>query len=198
MVDAINSLPGLNLAAALKQFLARPHEVRLEIVVASPTDLTQQLITGELHVAIAPFKNMAADLTYTEICREEHRLYCSASHPLFDLPDAEITADLITTYPTCQRSYDLQVTTDLPPPPSPATVANMEAMAMLIETGHYLGALPVHVAETWVQTGKFRELNGEHLSWMSTFHLATRRIQVQRRAVELFIRDVTEVCGVPA
>ena len=134
VVDAINSLPGLNLAAALKQFLARPHEVRLEIVVASPTDLTQQLITGELHVAIAPFKNMAADLTYTEICREEHRLYCSASHPLFDLPDAEINADLIAAYPTCQRSYDLQVTTDLPPPPRPATVANMEAMATLIET----------------------------------------------------------------
>ena len=194
MVDAVNSLPGLNLAQALQRFLARPNEVRLEIVVASPADLTQQLITGELHAAIAPFRNQITDLTYEELCSEEHRLYCGRSHPLFALPDAEVSPQEIAQHPLCQRSYDMLVSPDLGSPEPKAVVDNMEAMAMLIETGQYIGPLPAHYAEAWVTDGKLRELSHPRLRWHSPFCLATRRIQVHRRAVELFVQDVKDAC----
>lgn len=194
VVDAVNSLPGLNLASALQRFLARPHEVRLEIVVASPADLTQQLITGELNVAIAPFRNQIADLAYEQLCTEEHHLYCGRTHPLFSLPAAEVSPQRIAPYPLCQRSYDMLVSPDLGSPDPKAVVANMEAMAMLIETGHYLGPLPAHYAQAWVADGTLRELRHPRLRWHSTFSLATRRIQVHRRAVELFVEDVKHAC----
>ncbi|WP_264214195.1 LysR family transcriptional regulator [Leisingera thetidis] len=197
VVDAVSSLPGLNLARALQTFLARRNEVRLEIVVASPADLTQQLITGALHVAIAPFRNRIADLTYEELCSEEHRLYCGRGHPLFTLPETEISPQGIASYPLCQRSYDMLVSPDLGGPDPTAVVANMEAMAMLIETGQYLGPLPVHFAESWTRTGRFRELCHPRLRWQSAFSLATRQTQVQRRAVELFIRDMRAACQPP-
>ena len=193
VVDAVSSLPGLNLAGALQQFLARPNEVRLEVVVASPTDLTQWLISGKVHVAIAPFKNQVSDLIYTRLCTEEHRLYCSRKHPLFNLPDSEIDDDVLAAYPRCQRSYDMVVPSGSGVSEPQATVANMEAMAILIESGHYLGALPDHFAESWVQKGVFRELRDNRRHRASTFYLSTRRTQVQRRAVELFVRDVCSV-----
>ncbi|WP_170336098.1 LysR family transcriptional regulator [Ruegeria arenilitoris] len=198
VVDAVNTLADLSLEKALKRFLDRPNDVRLEIVVASPTELTQQLITGKLHVAIAPFRNQVADLTYTELCQEEHRLYCGRDHPLFDLPNDKIDINIISGYHICQRSYSHLVSPELQSTDPKAVVANMEAMATLIETGHYLGPLPVHFVEARAQNGKLRELAPDRLHWTSTFYLATRPTNLHRRAVELFVEDVIWACGADA
>ncbi|MFA3918330.1 LysR family transcriptional regulator [Ruegeria hyattellae] len=194
VVDAVNTLADLNLDKSLKRFLDRPNDVRLEIVVASPTELTQRLITGELHVAIAPFRNQVAELTYTELCQEEHWLYCGRDHPLFDLPNDQIDLDVISRYQICQRSYSMLVSPELQSNDPKAIVANMEAMATLIETGHYLGPLPVHFVESRGQNGKLKELAPNRLHWTSTFHLATRSTSLHRRAVELFVADVVQSC----
>ncbi|WP_170431935.1 LysR family transcriptional regulator [Ruegeria arenilitoris] len=195
VVDAVNTLSDLNFGKSLKRFLNRPNDVRLEIVVASPTELTQRLITGELHVAIAPFRNQIADLTYTKLCQEEHRLYCGRDHPLFDLPNDKIDLDVISDYQICQRSYSMLVSAELQSTDPKAVVANMEAMATLIETGHYLGPLPVHFVESRSQNGKLRELAPDRLHWTSTFYLATRATNLHRRAVELFVEDALKSCG---
>ncbi|CUK19684.1 CysJI operon transcriptional activator [Ruegeria denitrificans] len=193
-VDAVNTLAELNLAQVLKRFLDRPNEVQLEVVVASPTELTQKLITGDLHVAIAPFRNQVSELTYTELCQEEHRLYCGRDHPLFDLPDDQIDLDVISEHQICQRSYNILVSPVLQTVHPKAVVANMEAMAMMIETGHYLGPLPVHFIETWAHRDRLRELAPDKLNWNSTFYLATRPSVVHRRAVEILVQDIIESC----
>lgn len=192
MVDALSTLPGIDLSGALRAFESRPNEVRLEMCVASPTDLTQGLISGDLHVAIAPFRNQISDLSYTALCTEEHRLYCSTNHPLFNAPEHEIGPEILRSYSVCQRAYDLLVSPDLGLPEPKAVVANMEAMAMFIESGHYLGALPCHFAASWVQKGIFREFKNRGLCWTSTFYLAQRRTHLHSRAVELF---VSELCS---
>ncbi|MBY6059106.1 LysR family transcriptional regulator [Leisingera daeponensis] len=194
IVDAIASLPGLNLAGALHRFFARPNEVRVEIVVASPTDLTQQLISGELNAAVAPFRNQVPELEYIELCSEEHRLYCAQRHPLFGEQDSEISLETIGRHQLCQRSYDMLVSPDLGSPEPKAVVANMEAMAMLIETGCFLGPLPEHFARRRVAEGKFREIRNSEMRWRSTFYLATRRVHVLRHAVELFAQDLQHAC----
>ncbi len=190
VVDAMSSLPDLKLTDAFRSFLNRPNNVRLDIIVASPTDLTQKLITGELHVAVAPFKNMVSELQYVELCTEDHRLFCGRFHPLFDRGGDEMDMDNLSEYPLCQRSYDMLVSPDLGAAEPRAVVANMEAMAMLIETGHFLGPLPIHFAKTWVSQGKLRKIDAPEMRWSSTFSLAFRKSQVQRRAVELFVEDV--------
>lgn len=197
VIDAVISMPGLELAAALNRFISRGHEVRLEIDVASPAVLTQQLITGALDIAIAPFRNQVSDLTYVKLGAEEHRLYCGRGHPLFDLPDREITPEDIAEYPLCRRAYDNLVPPELGGPDPKAAVSNMEAMAIMVETGQYLGPLPAHFTESWVKQGRFRELVNPEWRWDSIFFLATRRAQVHRRAVELFLHDVREACQIP-
>ncbi|WP_170351142.1 LysR family transcriptional regulator [Ruegeria atlantica] len=193
-IDAVNTLAELNLAQVLKRFLDRPNEVQLEVVVASPTELTQKLITGDLHVAIAPFRNQVPELTYTELCQEEHRLYCGQDHPLFDLPDDQIDLDVISQHQICQRSYNILVSPVLQTAQPKATVANMEAMAMMIETGHFLGPLPVHFIKNWAHRDRLRELAPDKLNWNSTFYLATRPSLAHRRAVEILVQDIVKSC----
>ncbi len=194
VVDTVKTLTELKLETSLKRFLGRPNEVNLEIAVASPIELTQRLITGDLHVAIAPFRNQVAELTYVELCREEHRLYCGRGHPLFDLPDDQIDLDVISRHQICQRSYNMLVSPELQSSETKAIVANMEAMATLIETGHYLGPLPIHYVESLGQSAMLRELAPLRLNWSSIFYLATRPASLHRRAVELFVDDVLKCC----
>ncbi|MCV0429453.1 MAG: LysR family transcriptional regulator [Roseibium sp.] len=193
IVDTVSSLPGFPMVPAMRKFLSRKNEVQLEIVVASPTDLTQGLITGLLHVAIAPFKNQVAELSYTELCTEVHSLYCGREHPLFDAPAESVTAEVLQRYPLCRRAYDPGTAALASTSSSSPVVANMEAMAMMIESGHYLGALPDHFAQAWVQKGMFKELTHDELRWTSTFYIAVRPSQAQRRAVELFLQDTMSV-----
>ncbi len=193
MVDTVNGLPGFPLVSAIRRFLNRENDVRLEVSVASPTDLTQSLISGNVHVAIAPFRNKVSELEYTEICTEDHMLYCSSDHPLFHADSREITPDILTRFPICQRSYDKIVPPKLFTLAPQAVVANMEAMAMLIESGCYLGALPVHFGQKWIESGQFRALDHPDLRWTSAFSLAVRKSQARRRAVELFLTDIMAV-----
>ena len=112
IVDAVSSLPDLNLSSAIGRFYARTDEVRLELLMASPVDLTQRLISGDLHIGIAPFRNRITELSYTELCVEDYSLYCGRAHPLFHLSSDKITADVLAAYPVCQRTYDLSLTAD--------------------------------------------------------------------------------------
>lgn len=195
LVDAVNTLPELHLTRALKNFLSRPNDVSLELVVASPTELTQRLIFGDLHVAIAPFRNQVPELSYTKLCDEQHHLYCGLDHPLFDQPDTEINPKTLATYQICQRSYDVFLSPELKRSETRAVVSNMEAMATLVETGQYLGTLPTHFATSRTYRDKLRAVAPERLRWTSTFYLATRSANLHRRAVELFVSDVVQLSG---
>ena len=192
IVDAVSSLPDLNLSSAIGRFYARTDEVRLELLMASPVDLTQRLISGDLHIGIAPFRNRINELSYTELCVEDYSLYCGRAHPLFHLSSDKITADVLAAYPVCQRTYDLSLTADWSKKGPLAYVSNIEAVYVLIASGRFLGALPDHYARAWVEQDELRVLCADTVKWVSPFYLATRSETARRRAVDLFIQDVIE------
>ena len=192
IVDAVSSLPDLNLSSAIERFYARTDQVRLELMMASPVELTQRLISGSLHVGIAPFRNRVSDLSYVELFSEDHSLYCGQAHPLYTAPAETITADVLAGYPVCQRTYDLSLTADWSKMGPLAYVSNMEAVFVLVSSGRFLGALPDHYAKTWVETVELRLLCADSFSWVSKFYLATRPESARRRAVDLFIQDILQ------
>ena len=55
-----------------------------------------------------------------------------------------------------------------------ASVSNMEAQAILIASGRFLGFLPTHYARPWVASGEMRAVDHLGIEWRSPFFLATR------------------------
>jgi hypothetical protein len=49
-----------------------------------------------------------------------------------------------------------------------ALIDNVEAQALLIHTGEYIGFLPSHYAEKWVAKGELRALRPEQLFYSSS------------------------------
>ena len=81
-----------------------------------------------------------------------------------------------------------------------ATVENIEAAAILIISGAYIGFLPEHFAEQWVKTGEMRRLGASTLDLSSPFEVVTRRGVSRPPILQAFLEDLaacTSQPGVP-
>ncbi|WP_206771952.1 hypothetical protein [Polymorphum gilvum] len=57
-------------------------------------------------------------------------------------------------------------------------------------SGHYLGYLPDHYAEDWIQKGIFRPLMAATTRIQSTFVIATRSAEKPSTILDFFIREL--------
>jgi DNA-binding transcriptional LysR family regulator len=71
-----------------------------------------------------------------------------------------------------------------------ATVDNIEAAAILIISGAYLGFLPCHFAARWVETGDMRALLPERLRPLAAFDAITRRGLAPPPILQAFLDDL--------
>ncbi|SIT75600.1 LysR family transcriptional regulator [Pontibaca methylaminivorans] len=196
IVDSEGDNPDLPVHAAIARFLDREHEVHISLEVAAPEILAKGLQTGDIHVAIGPFHDRQPNISYQPIYSERHALYCGRDHPLFDLPAGEVTAEVLRGHVLSVRGY-LRNTefANLPDAQIGATVSNMEAQAILIRSGRFLGFLPMHFARTWVGRGEMRELRVAGLGWDSQFWLALRRQPEPSKVVQKFSKDMLAALG---
>jgi DNA-binding transcriptional LysR family regulator len=73
-----------------------------------------------------------------------------------------------------------------------ASVDNMEAQAILILSGAYLGYLPEHYAAGWQAHGLVRSLLPEELAYEALFVLITRRGSAPVAVVRQFVDDLMQ------
>ena len=165
ITDAASPLPG-----GLRRFNRRNHNVRIKVRIGPPGDLEPKLLDGRLHAVISPIQNQQSNLDYQPLYHEVQQLYCGRDHPLFTADP--ITHVAIRSAPVVARGYvggtDLE---KLGSGAASAVVDNVEAQALLILTGRYIGFLPVHYAAHWETTSDLRPLG---MCYESGFALITR------------------------
>lgn len=194
IVDSEVENPDLPVHLALRRFFTREQQVRLTVEVGTTEALSKGLQTGDIHVAVGPFPTRHANIDYRPVWVEDHQLYCGLNHPLFDCPAAEITPETISRHAMTVRPYlERAELAALHEPQITASVSNMEAQAVLIRSGCFLGFLPVHFAQKWVDRGEMRALDAPGLLWKSQFYIALRVQPEPTEVARLFARDLAEV-----
>ena len=173
---------------AIGAFFSRENDVSIKLEILPPEELEQQLISGHIHIAIGPFQRRETGLTYHPLYKEKHKFYCGKRHPLFTLPENEITWQTLQQFPVSSRAY--MQSPDLPGIKNTAYVSNMEAQAMLITSGQFLGFLPAHFAHSWVKSGEMKAIEHLDLSHHSSFYLAMRETPSIRNIVSVFLSDI--------
>lgn len=193
LVDATAGDPGSPVIDALRRFGGRDHRVHLHVAVDTPARLEQRVLDGQLDLAISAFPRHIAGLVYTPLYREEQVCYCGAGHRLFGAPDtpdllAEIRRERLIT-----RGYwnlsDL-ARLGLSEASASATVDCMEAQAILILSGGYIGFLPAHYAAPWQAAGRLHQLLPGLLVYMAPFEIVTRKGAIGSRAAQLLVKDL--------
>ncbi len=166
ITDAVSPLPG-----GLRRFNQRNHNVRIRVRIGPPSELEPKLMDGRLHAVISPIQNRQPDLDFQPLYHELQLLYCGRDHPLFDAKP--VTRDAIRRARVVARGYDSGAGLEkLEGCSTGAVVDNVEAQALLVLTGGYIGFLPRHYATHWETNGDLRALG---MSYESAFGLITRR-----------------------
>ncbi len=185
-----------NRAAPLHQAIARFNDaapkVMLHVEIASPQDLLQRLLDGRYSVILTPIEELHPSIAAHPLFREEQRLYCSSSHPLFSAAHA-VSAAQVREYPYVGRTY-MKGSAHLRDEAFDhrAMTSHMEAIAILITSGRYLGYLPEHFAAAFVEAGEMRSLLDDELAYFDTFHMAMRKDE-RNRATMLLSQCLSEV-----
>lgn len=185
--------------AALQRFLAHGHDVQIDIYIGSPAELEARVLDGRLHVAIGHFPLQVAGLNYTSVYEEDDGLFCARGHPLYDGASGGAAQQaLISESRIVARAFlqerDLRL---LKAAGAAATVDNVEAQAMLILSGAYIGFLPLHYAQHWVRRGQMRRIGAGRLESRWPFAAVTRRGAAVPAVMRVFVDDLLRLATVP-
>lgn len=195
-VDNVITNPDFPLSSTISRFNRRDGSVRIQLQVGRPADVERAVVDGSVHVGIGGYTRRISGIANIPLLSETQRLYCSARHPLFGRPDAEIDVARLSEYGCVKRPYVPEV--DIPESAGLRTSAlaeNMEAIAFLVLSGDFIGFLPEHYAGRWVARGEMRALMPERMLYQSRIELLVRTSAPQPLAVRYFVRDLLDCFG---
>lgn len=184
------------LPQTLHRFVSRGHDVQLDVYIGTPAELEERVLDGRLHVAIGHFPLRVPGLSYSHLYEEPDGLYCGRHSPLYQqAPNEEALFSRIAESHIVARGYlqqrDLEL---LQASRATATVDNIEAQALLILSGAYIGFLPTHYAAQWVANGKMRQIDPERFSSLWPFTAITRRGTALPLILRAFMEDLEASC----
>ena len=174
VIDSTVTDPALPLAEVLGQFSQRYPAVHISLSIDRPYRLQDAVLSNALDLAIGFFPSRSPGLVMQPLYREQQWLYCSDRHPMFGQRKIEEAA--VVELNVVRRNYWSQ--TELGRhgfKRSVATVDSMEAQLFLILSGGYVGYLPEHYAQSWVEQGRLRVLLPSAFGYQSPFSLISRR-----------------------
>jgi DNA-binding transcriptional LysR family regulator len=196
LFDKTVTNPAARIDRALRAFRERAPQVRLELTVGALNVLEPGVIDGQLDLAIVPDHRRSKSLRYTPLFVEQMHLYGGREHPLFGRPRATLDevravdcAGLAFHSPNMEvtRRFGLQRS---------AMVNDQEAVALLVRSGSYVGFLPDHYAEAFVQQGLMRRVGPAELGYTVDFVAVTRRAAAASRLAQVFLQDLVQAHAV--
>ncbi|MCC9624646.1 LysR family transcriptional regulator [Thalassospira sp. MA62] len=177
----------------IARFIDRAPDVTLNVVTYPPNDLLREVVTDTVQIGICSFPKTVLGLRYIPLYRETHRFYCGSDHPLFGRDDDQIDIDEIRRYRLIGRKSwlgrDLKEFAIARPH---ANVSDMEAEARLILSGAFLGYLPEHYAQQFVDAGRMRMIQPDQFTVTVTFQASFDDSKQPDPITDLFLTMLIE------
>ena len=174
-VDAMITNSNLNLNVALGSFARQAPKVQLDIDIAAPQELSQGIMSGRYQIVLMPAQPFLPQSHVIDVFLETQYLYCGQDHPLYAIPDAELTPERLAQQSFAGRSYMTQTTICGVDFSWGAVTAHMEGTLLLLLSGAYVGFLPDHYGAQLVRSGKLRILAPGRMNFKDRFQIVHSR-----------------------
>ena len=196
LVDNTITDEDLPIARVIASISRKAPDVAIRIVIDTPEALVTELGNGGIDIALLPEVQPYPGIRFSPFKNERHSLYCAAGHPLWAVPSETLSPASIETHAFVVRPYaNRRELAHFPKAAVTATASNMEAQAMFILSGCFVGYLPDHYASAWVRRGELRALLPDETGLASPFVVATRQAERAPAALDLFIREFTAIAS---
>lgn len=188
VMDALLSDPQFPLPAALHAYRRRAARVQVHLTVSKPNDIERLVLSGELDAGIVAARARSPGLKYHPLYQEKSSLYCAQPHPFYQRNDADIDLNDARSLALVEDPY----TESLPLRGfagvlrKAASADSIEAVALLVISGDYVGFLPDHYAATLSTTRMLRRIRPDIFSYEQGIDLVWRNGPVNPFVRELF------------
>lgn len=191
LFDQCASNPESRLAQAIHRFNQAAPTVQIELSIEPPNVIETLVIGGQLDIGIIAMHRPSTSLNYAPLYGENMFLYCGKGHPLFERSDEKFNTDDLRKFNFAGLSVNSpnQIVGQQLGFRRAAKVQNEHALAILILSGRYLGFLPDHLAQGFVDRGLMKQILPTEIQYRTRFAAVTRKQPAPTRVAELF-RDV--------
>lgn len=189
VIDNTCSDPNSPIVPVLRAWRERAPKARIRLSVAPLEEIEQGILKGQFAAGIVPVYTEKTDFDAMPVYREAVELYCSCDHPFFSLQDSEINDEKLATAEYIEHVYANHQDKFRPMGPRnmSAVATQVEAVAMLVLTGRYLGHLPTHWAKSYVDRGQMRSLKPSRFRVTTPFKLLYRQCGRSNPLLDVFL-----------
>jgi len=176
------------LVAALRKINEHSPKVRFQLQATQLDEVERGVVEGRLVAGIVPVYQKREEFDYYPLYEERSQAYCAVGHPLFDMPAEQMGGNVLQDYECINHRYAIHrdklnfARYDS----FSASATQVEAVALLIKTGRFVGFLPQHYAATLVAAGQFRAVCPELIHFDTPFNLILRHNTVRSPLVKAF------------
>ncbi len=194
ITDTLVTMPKMLITQALSKLKQRGPEVKINIRMVPPGDIEMAVLDGKLHTGVIPVSKYFPGLEYIALYDEQSALYCASSHPLFIVDEQQLSADVIEQYDAVLPAYAqaASIKALYQRLKGTATATDREGIAFLILTGHYIGYLPTHFAERWLQQGQLRALLPKELNFKTPIAAITRKGAIANLVLNCYLQQLSD------
>lgn len=177
ITDNLVSIPKMRVTHAISNLKDQGPDVIINIRMISPKDIETAVLDGQLQIGVVPDLRTLSGLEYISLYKEESLLYCSNQHPLFHLNDAHIKetdlAQFDAVVPIYPQAAEIKQQQKMLKPS--ATSTDREGVIFLILTGRYIGFLPTHFAQRWVDEGLLKAVQTDKRKFFTHYSAIIRK-----------------------
>ncbi|HZX19124.1 MAG TPA: LysR family transcriptional regulator [Pseudomonas sp.] len=194
LTDNLVTVPHMRITNALARLKERGPDVHIHIRMTPPSEVEQGVLDGRLHIGVVPQASALSGLEYQTLYDERSLLYCAVGHPLFYVDDQQLEDERLNAQEAIAPTFRLppEVQSHYQALNCTASASDREGMAFLILTGRYIGYLPDHYAQAWVQQGRLRVLKPTSRFYDISLASVTRKGRRPHLVLESFLEALAE------
>ncbi len=158
--DAIVDNPQSRIPEAINRFSQYYPNVRFRTETMIGFQLAGRVADGMLHVGVGLVYGQFQQLTFEHLFDEAGWMCCGVGHPLFDVPDGELTRETIESAAYCNRGHLEPYHPERAQQQSTCGDIGHGAQAQLtlILSGRNVGYVLDHMAQSYIDSGRLRRL----------------------------------------
>lgn len=197
VIDNTVSDPDSPLVEALKALQVKAPKAKVRLNVAPLDEIEQGILKGRFAVGIVPVYSGKDDFQMMPLYDEISELYCSNAHPFFAMNDESIDGKCLSQAEFVEHAYAVHTAKPklMGTREVTAVATQVEAVAMLIKTGRYLGYLPAHWARSYVERGEMRSIKRHEFSIVTPVKLLYRQQVPRNPLLDVFLQIMQEGSG---
>lgn len=193
--DGIAENPASRIPAAIERFTDYYPNVRFRVEIMLGFQMTGRVADGLVHVGIGLVNDQFPQLSFEHLFDEQAFMCCGRGHPLYDVPDDEITREQLESAAYCNRGH-LEYF-------HPERIRHRntrgdighgaQAHLTLILSGRNIGYVLDHMAEAHLKTGALRVLRPDITRLVNPIAAMTGRSTSEFKLANRFVDALVDV-----